>query len=296
MPASTRRADQLQLVGALFDASRRSRLPIPATGGNAAKVKSIAHLDLATASNLDGVLFDLDDTLLDHGKLTDVAFTALHRLHASGLRLLAVTGRPSGWGEVLAIMWPVDGAVTENGTITVLSQGRTVDILDEVDPLTRARRTECRDALVAEIRERFPYVYPAADVHLRRADYTFDIGETRSLSSSEVDPIEAYARSRGARTVRSSVHLHVSFDGSDKASGAVRAIVQAFGVDATSARARYAFIGDSENDEPAFNAFATSVAVANLRGRPTVSPRYRTLAERGRGFAEFADRLVSLRS
>jgi HAD superfamily hydrolase (TIGR01484 family) len=258
-------------------------------------VKSILHLDRATAQRLDGVLFDLDDTLLDHGKLTDVAFAALHRLRAAGLNLLAVTGRPSGWGEVLATIWPIDGAVTENGTVAVLARGRSVELLDEVDAATRARRSQWRDELVAEIRERFPYVVPAADVRLRRADYTFDIGETQSLRSDEVDPVESYARSRGARTVRSSVHLHVSYDGSDKASGAVRALVHAFGVDATCARSRYAFIGDSENDEPAFNAFATSVAVANLRGKPTVAPAFRTTAERGRGFAEFADTLLALR-
>jgi len=110
-----------------------------------------------------------------------------------------------------------------------------------------------------------------------------------------VDQVEAFARSRGARTVRSSVHLHLGFDGSDKAAGAVRAVGYAFGEDATAARARYAFIGDSENDEPAFAAFLISVGVSNLRGRPTCAPKYLTHAERGRGFAEFSDRILTLR-
>lgn len=258
-------------------------------------MKAIADLDARTAQRLTGLLFDLDDTLLDHGELSEVAYAALHRLRGSGLRLLAVTGRPSGWGEVLANLWPIDGMVTENGTIAVLARGRTVELVDEVDASTRRQRCRQRDALVSDILGRFPGILPAADVHLRRADFTFDIGELRSMAASDVDPIETYARSRGARTVRSSVHLHVCFDGSDKASGAVRAIAHAFGEDPTSARARYAFIGDSENDEPAFNAFLTTIAVANLRGRPTLSPRYRTLAERGQGFAEFAQRIVQLR-
>jgi HAD superfamily hydrolase (TIGR01484 family) len=258
-------------------------------------VKPIADLDPITARNLLGVLFDLDDTLLDHGKLTEVAYASLHRLRASGLHLMAVTGRPSGWGEVLTRMWPVDGMVTENGIITVLDRGRTLEILDEVDQVSRAKRAKLRDRLVTELRDRFPFLYPATDVHLRRADYTFDIGETRTVPPSDVDSVESFARSRGARTVRSSVHLHVCFDGSDKGSGAVRALCTAFGIDATTARSRFAFIGDSENDEPAFNTFKLTVGVSNLRGRPTVSPGYRTAAARGLGFAEFAQRLSSLR-
>lgn len=258
-------------------------------------MKPIEQLDAAAARGLKGVLFDLDDTLLDYGVLTEPAYAALNRLRASGLRLLAVTGRPSGWGEVLTNLWSIDGMVTENGTVSLFSRGRVVEVLDEVDPATRAVRSGRRDELVAEIRQRFSFIHPAADVHLRRTDFTFDIGETRAVASADVDQVEAFARSRGARTVRSSVHLHLGFDGSDKAAGAVRAVGYAFGEDATAARARYAFIGDSENDEPAFAAFLISVGVSNLRGRPTCAPKYLTHAERGRGFAEFSDRILTLR-
>lgn len=258
-------------------------------------MKPIAELEPTLAKGLLGVLFDLDDTLLDHGELTEVAYSALFRLRASGLRLLAVTGRPAGWGEVLARIWPVDGLVTENGSVAILRDARTVKILDEVDASTRGTRTARRDALVARIREQFPFLLPAGDNRLRRADYTFDIGETQSVPCAEVDRVEEFARAHGARTVRSSVHLHVCYDGSDKGSGAVRTIVQSFGGDPTAARARFAFIGDSENDEPAFNAFQVTVGVANLRGRPTLPPKYVTQAERGRGFAEFAHRLIELR-
>ena len=45
-------------------------------------------------------------------------YDALWDLSDAGLRLVAVTGRPSGWGEVIARQWPIDGAVTENGAVT----------------------------------------------------------------------------------------------------------------------------------------------------------------------------------
>ena len=72
----------------------------------------LAALPADAARGLTGLLFDLDDTVLTHGMLTKSAYDALWRLHESGLRLVAVTGRPSGWGEVIARQWPIDGAVT----------------------------------------------------------------------------------------------------------------------------------------------------------------------------------------
>ena len=66
-------------------------------------------------ARLRGLLFDLDDTLLDEGRLLPEALEALYRLKQAGFELHAVTGRPAGWGAVLAHQWPVDGALTENG-------------------------------------------------------------------------------------------------------------------------------------------------------------------------------------
>jgi hydroxymethylpyrimidine pyrophosphatase-like HAD family hydrolase len=91
------------------------------------------------------------------------------------------------------------------------------------------------------------------------------------------------------------VHLHLTFDGDDKASGVVRTVRLLWGTDPTLLRFRYAFIGDSENDAACFAAFRTTIGVKNLSGRPTVGPRFVTSAARGRGFAEAAAHLVALR-
>jgi hydroxymethylpyrimidine pyrophosphatase-like HAD family hydrolase len=202
-----------------------------------------------------------------------------------------------GWADVLTRIWPIDGMVTENGIVALLKRDDGTYLrIDEVDEVTRKQRREKLMELVGEIRRRFDFIEPAGDVHLRYADYTFDIGETRHVEPVLVNQVEAFAVQCGARTVRSSVHLHICFDGSDKGSGAVRAIVTRYGLDATVARTRFAFIGDSENDEPAFSTFHTTVGVRNLRGRPTVTPKYGTLAERGAGFAEFSEQLIRLRT
>ncbi len=244
---------------------------------------------------LRGVLFDLDDTLFDHSRLSEVAYGALHRLSEAGLTLLAVTGRPAGYGEVLVPAWPIAGLVAENGAIAVLNVEGKTQLFDEVSAELRAQRRERLLWLAAEMQRQFPALVPASDVHLRRCDFTFDIGEFRTVADEVIVKAAAFARSMGAATVRSSVHLHISCDGSDKASGTLRVLSGCFGYDATVARDLFAFIGDSENDEAGFAAFHTSVAVANLRGRPTVSPKFITQAPRGRGFAEFAQKLITLR-
>ena len=90
--------------------------------------------------------------------------------------------------------------------------------------------------------------------------------------------------------------IHVGFDPVDKATGAVALLRELRAVDATAALARYAFIGDSENDAACFAAFRTTIGVANLRGRPTFRPRFVTTGARSVGFAEMARTLGALRA
>jgi hypothetical protein len=244
---------------------------------------------------LQGVLFDLDDTLLDRGRLTEQAYSALFRLRESGLVLAAVTGRPAGWGKVLARQWPVAGVVTENGAVTLTRTGDRVHVRDAVAPDERLRRRERLSRLVAELRARFPELQPADDVHARISDFTFDIGEHHEPPHELVQAAAECARERGARVTRSSVHLHVTWDGDDKASGAVRFLRHVVGLDPTAARSRFAFVGDSENDEACFSAFHTTIAVENFTGRPTLSPRFVTRGGRSAGFVELAKLLVERR-
>lgn len=259
-------------------------------------MQPIESLGRDEARRLRGLLFDLDDTVLDHGLLTEPAYAALFRLREADLELFAVTGRPSGWGAVLARQWPIGGVVSENGSIAHHRAGSAVECLDPVSPTERRSRRRRLEELVSELRARFPELQPADDVDARRSDFTFDIGERLRPPRELVAGAAAFARARGAKTVSSSVHLHVSFDAADKASGAVRLLRRLSGVDPTLALSRYAFIGDSANDSACFAAFRSSIAVRNLSGRPALLPRFVTRAERGAGFAEAAAILCDRRN
>ncbi len=254
------------------------------------------------ARGLAGVVFDLDDTVLDGGALTLEAYAALHRLHDRGLVLVACTGRPSGWGEVIARQWPVRAVVVENGAFAWLrdATGPTVSVTatDPLDRDTRARRRKGLLDLAHELVARHPETALADDNDARRSDVTLDVGERRRVPRAVVEALRAQASERGVRTHISSVHLHLASEPDDKASGTIRLLVDTFGEDATGARRRYAFVGDSGNDAAAFAAFATTFGVANVRdhlGEMTAAPRYVAEQEKGAGFAEIADALLTRR-
>lgn len=258
-------------------------------------MKPLSALPRDEARGLVGLLFDLDDTLLDHGTLTRRAYGALWDLRAAGLTLVAVTGRPSGWGEVLVRQWPVDAAITENGAVVLVREGPGVARLPRGGiPDERQRLVH----LVEAARVAVPEAHLSDDAHARATDVTWDIGERHHLPEEVVERLLTLARSHGARTTRSSVHLHASFDPHDKASGTL-AFLAGRGEDPALARRRYAFVGDSPNDAACFSAFATTFGVANVTRhlhRLVIPPRYVSPSAMGAGFAEIAQALLDHRA
>lgn len=247
------------------------------------------------ARALLGVCFDLDDTLLDDGRLSVGALDALYRLSGADLILVGATGRPAAWGQVLTRQWPVSGMVTENGIVALVKRSGRIEVLDRVEPVERAARRRSLMALVSEMRNAFPDLEPSDDVMGRLADYSFDIAESRVVPVEIVRAAADFARERGASVVQSSIQLHVSYDADDKASGVVRLLRLLHGVDSSVATHRFAFIGDSENDGSCFAAFHYSFGVSNLRGRPSLLPRYRAQHPSSAGFIEITDALLGAR-
>jgi HAD superfamily hydrolase (TIGR01484 family) len=255
-------------------------------------MQPLAALDRSEALGLRGLLFDLDDTFIDEGKITEAAYSALFRLREAGLELYIVTGRPLGWVRLFSRVFPIDGGVAENGGALVVN-GR---LYDAVPSAERANRRARLNELVVLMRGAFPDIEPVLDPSERLSDFAFDIGEEAHVEAPRIREAAAFARERGATVFVSSVHLHVGFDPVDKASGAVALLRKLRDVDATGALVRYAYIGDSENDAACFAAFRTSIGVSNLRGRPTLRPRFVTRGARSAGFAEMARTLGALRA
>src|SRR5512139_637866 len=87
---------------------------------------------------LRGLLFDIDETLTTEGKLTAGAYAAMARLKGAGKLVVPITGRPAGWCDEIARMWPVDAVVGENGAFYFrLFDGKLVKRYQDDEP-TRA--------------------------------------------------------------------------------------------------------------------------------------------------------------
>lgn len=240
---------------------------------------------------LRGVFSDVDDTLTHDGVVVPEAYAAIARARAAGLRIVLVTGRPAGWAEVLASVWPIDAAIAENGGVAYFKRDGRVRRL-YYDAAEDAARLA---ALAEDVLRTFAFARRSDDSGLRVTDVAFDVGETQHLPREQIDAIVAHCRGLGARTLVSSVHAHACFNTADKAKMAARVAEELWGEPADEVAAHYAFVGDSPNDQAAFTFFAASIGVANVaRFLPQLDPppRYVTRAASGKGFAEVIDVLL----
>lgn len=261
----------------------------------------LASLPPAALSRVRGVFADIDDTLTTEGKLTAAAYAAMETLRGTGLLVVPITGRPAGWCDHIARMWPVDAVVGENGAFWFAHDdaGRKLVKRFLDDDATRAknrsRLVAVRDRILAEI----PGAALASDQLYREADLAIDFCEdVPRLSDAAIDRIVAIMREAGMTAKISSIHVNGWFGRYDKL-GMTRTLMQErFGIDLDARKSEFVFVGDSPNDAPMFRYFPLSVGVANVRAsgaRLEHPPAYVTEAGSGAGFVELAGRLLASR-
>src|SRR5215472_8807314 len=83
-------------------------------------MRPLSELPVSARRSIRGVFTDIDDTLSTDGRITGEAYDAMARLRAAGLLVIPITGRPAGWCDHIARMWPVDAVVGENGAFWFL--------------------------------------------------------------------------------------------------------------------------------------------------------------------------------
>ncbi len=262
-------------------------------------MRPLCDLSSSDVAGKDLLVFDLDDTLLDHGALTLPAYAALFDLRAAGVELVACTGRPSGWSELLLRQWPLVAAVAENGAL-VWERGPLgrASLVDTVPSAERQRRRRVLQSFAIELGRRFDVLRPADDNNARVTDITFDIGEHEQLEPALVNEIRQHCQTAGIHTFTSSIHLHITLEQTDKARGLL-AWRAARGESQEQTLARVAYVGDSANDAAAFATFTPTFGVANVSAhlaRLPVPPQFVATREMGAGFAEIAARICLLRT
>jgi len=246
-----------------------------------------------------GVLADIDDTITTDGALTPGAYAALARLKRAGKLVVPVTGRPAGWCDHIARMWPVDGVVGENGALWMRHDARSGKLLRGFVDDAATRRTN--RAQLAAIGERILAAIPgtalASDQAYREADLAIDFREdVPALPRAAIDRIVAMMEAEGMTAKVSSIHVNGWFGRYDKLATARAFLREAFAIDLDAERDRFVFAGDSPNDAPMFGFFPHAVGVANVRAfldRIATPPKWITDAEAGAGFVELVDFLLA---
>ena len=258
----------------------------------------LAALPGSIRGKIRGVLTDVDDTLSTRGKITALAYTAMERLHDAGLLVIPVTGRPAGWCDHIARMWPVDAVVGENGALYMRHDARMHKLTHcfTTPPEERLAQRERLAAIATKILREVPGCAIASDQRYRESDLAIDFCEdVPRLSAESIARIVALMRAEGLTAKVSSIHINGWFGSYDKLTMTRKLLADEFGLDLDQTRERFIFVGDSPNDAPMFGYFPYSVGVANVRefagcgGNP---PKYVTERESGAGFAEIADFLL----
>jgi HAD superfamily hydrolase (TIGR01484 family) len=259
---------------------------------------------LAARRQILGVFTDIDDTLTEHGRISPAARQALSDLHAAGLQVITITGRPIGWcGQFLSgeqgPPWPVDAMVAENGALAWLCQGRaTPEKCYQQDAAERQANQARMQQVAARILREVPGAMISRDSGGRETDLSIDHGEYCQLSPERIAEVVAIMQSEGMHTSVSSIHIHGCFGAFDKWQGANWLLRTLYGRPLKDELDRWVFVGDSGNDQAMFQHFIHSVGVANIRrcaDQLQYLPRYITPSAHGAGFAEVATALLQAR-
>ena len=266
---------------------------------DAPRLQPLTALPREVARAARGLFFDIDDTVTTHGRLTARAYDALWRAHDAGLLCVAITGRPAGWCDHFARMWPIDGVVGENGGFYFHMKGGKLHQRFCVDAPTRRANRARLDLIREEVLRRFPTAGVASDQPYRELDLAIDFCEdVPPLPMEAVDEIVAIFAAHGAVAKISSIHVNGWFGEYDKLSMCRTFLEEQHSLVLDAEKERFFFAGDSPNDEPMFAYFPNAVGVANLRrfaSRLRSAPAYVTDSEGGAGFAELVAALLDAR-
>lgn len=264
-------------------------------------MRLLSDFPAVARARVRGVLFDLDDTLTTDGRLTSDAYLALERLHDADLITVLVTGRPAGWCDHIARMWPVRAVVGEGGALCFwrdLQRNRMRRMYvdpPEVRQANRAALVDIASRIVAEV----PGCAISSDQPYRECDLAIDWAEdVARLPADKVDRILEIMRESGLTAMASAGHVNGWFGDYDKLSMTRRFFNEVLDLDLDANRERFVYLGDSPNDCSMFAYFPHSIGVANvldMRDRLVSPPTYITARRSGDGFCEAVGTLFAVR-
>ncbi len=262
------------------------------------KIININLINEEFCRNLKYLFTDIDDTLTTDGMMPASTLLNIWELSEAGIQVVLVTGRPAGWCDYFARMWPVTGIIGENGAF-YYSYDRAEKKMNRVF-LQSEQERKAGQAGLERIKQRVLKEVPgsgiSSDQAFRISDLAIDFCEdVPSLGDVKIDKICRIAQEEGAVYKVSSIHINCWFGNYDKLSCFDRFLKDFTGNSLESMQDTIIYIGDSPNDEPMFKALKHSAAVNNIvnfMDRMEFYPVYKSKKDSGDGFKEIVDTIL----
>ena len=261
-------------------------------------MKPLSIFPTGKLASVRGIFTDIDDTLTTDGRLTAEAYSAMENLQGLGMAVVPITGRPAGWCDHIARMWPVDGVVGENGAFYFCYDRKKQQMNRRyVDGIEKRRNNKKKLMILGQtVLDNVPGTAISADQPYRETDLAIDHSEdVPTLPRTEINKIVSIFEKAGATAKVSSIHVNAWFGSYDKLTMSKYFAADCLGVDLNTCESDFVFSGDSPNDGPMFGFFSNAVGVANVRDFEdslTVPPKYVTKNKGGFGFSELATSLI----
>ena len=270
-------------------------------------IRSVQDIPADACRRLRGIFFDIDDTFSYKGKILEGAYNALWEARRAGLITVPITGRPAGWADHIARMWPVDGVVGENGGFYFRVDRSTGHMRKRYfidDQVQREANQKRLWEIYGELKEKvFPRIGVASDQLYRECDIAVDFCEdiTPPLTLEDAGTIRDFFHERGAHARVSSIHVNAWFGDYNKQTMCKIFADEQLGICLDEEKERFLFCGDSPNDCPMFAFFPFSAGVASVRryleaGLMEHVPPFVASQDGSMGFEEIVHKVLAFKS
>lgn len=264
-------------------------------------MKPLRDMPEAARKKIRGVFTDIDDTITTDGMLPAASYAALEKLHQAGITVVAITGRPAGWCDMIARFWPVSGVVGENGAF-YFRYDREAKKMHRRFFQSEVEREQGRQRLKTiehRVLKEVAGSAIASDQRYRESDLAIDFCEdVPPLSAAQVTRIAAIYGEEGATAKISSIHVNGWFGNYDKLTMTKFFVKDVLSLVLDQHKAEFVYCGDSPNDAPMFGYFPNACGVANVQdfiGRIEALPAYISPSRGAEGFVEIANAILTAR-
>ena len=252
---------------------------------------SLSDMTLENVTRVKALLFDLDGTFVSNDFIESKAYKSLEYLHNSGIKTIAVTGRPAGWCDLIARWWPINAVVGENGAFFYSKINGKVIRQTFHDMAFLSDYQKRLQVLFEKLLGKYPYLKLASDQSFRHWDIAVDIAEEATVSREVAIDIVKFCEAEGAKAAISNIHVNIWFGDYNKENMSLN-VLDSYGL----TKGDSMYIGDSPNDSPMFGCFPLSVGVSSVLNYKDIMenlPTYITDSDGANGFIELVDLIFS---